>query len=72
MTRGHRLRTLGDLNETHHGRTVETGDLVGRLDGVIPLGPNVQLVLCIGGSRVFTDAMPATQHVEVHQKGQTP
>ena len=72
--RGHRLRTLADLGDAHLGRTVTIGDLTGVLAGVVPIGQTAQLALIVGGNRVFTDAMPADTHIEIHQKekGQVP
>ena len=71
---GNRLRTVGTLLDAHLGRTVTIGDLTGVLAGVVPLGQTTQLALIVGGSRVFTDAMPADTHIEIHQKqkGQVP
>lgn len=73
--RGHRLRALRALTETHLGRTVTLpGDpgLTGKLAGLIPLGDHYQAVLICGGARIFTDAMPGDTFVEVWQKGETP
>jgi len=65
---GNRLRTVGTLLDSHLGRTVTVTGLTGSLAGVVPLGPTVQLALVVGGSRVFSDAMPADTHIEIHQK----
>lgn len=72
MSRGHDLRTLGDLTNRHMGRTITIRDLTGRLDGLTPVGNRIGLTLNIGGRRVFTDALPATEHVEVHSHATCP
>lgn len=68
---GNRLRAINNLSDTHLGRTVTIGDPTGKLAGLIPVGRNVQAVLIVGGSRVFTDQMPGDTAVEVWQKGAT-
>ena len=68
-TRGHRLRRLADLGDTHLGRTITLTDgPTGTLTGVIPIGDRIQLALIVGGSRIWTDALPADTHVEIHQR----
>lgn len=63
--RGHRLILVRDLTSTHLGRQVDVRGLVGRLDGVIPCGDRVQLVLNVGGLRAETAALPAGEAVDV-------
>lgn len=62
------LVELVQRRETHMGRTVTIGDITGTLAGVIPVAGRVQLVLIVGAARIFTDALPADTHVEVHQR----
>lgn len=62
---GRRLRALSDLGDTHLGRQVTVRGLTGRLDGLVPVGDRITLTLCIGSARVFTDAFPADEPVEV-------
>lgn len=74
-TRGHRLRSIATLSNTHLGRTITIPgdpDLTGKLAGLVPVGGRVQAVLIVGGARIFTDAMPGDTFVEVWQKGVTP
>lgn len=56
---------LADLTERHHGRTVTVIGLTGRLDGILPVADRIALALTVGGSRVFTTAMPADTAVEI-------
>lgn len=69
---GNRLRAINNLSNTHLGRTVTVAGLTGKLAGLIPVGRNVQAVLIVGGSHIFTDAMSGDTAVEVWQKGATP
>lgn len=68
--RGNRLRTLADLGDRHLGRTITIRGLTGVLTGVIPVRDRIALALTVVGARAFTDAFPATEHVEVHQRHQ--
>lgn len=69
MSPGHRLRTVSELTERHHGRMVRVriadAEVTGVLCGSIALGNTVRLVLEVGGVRLFTPAYPADEAVEV-------
>lgn len=65
-----RLVYLRDIGTSHVGRTVTAAGLTGTLAGVIPIGDTYQLALIVGSSRVWTAALPADSHIEIHQKGQ--
>ena len=67
-TNGHRLRTLGDLTNTHMGRTVEVNGLTGTLTGLIPCGDHIALELRVGGSSALTAALPVGTCVEIWQR----
>lgn len=67
--------TLADLAtrfDTYHGRTITVRDHTGRLDAVTPLGTHIQLVLNVGGTVLYTDALPVGEGVQVHAKEHTP
>ncbi len=65
---GHRCSVTPPTS--HIGRTVTVADLTGTLTGLIPVGDTYQLALIVGSSRVWTAALPADTHIEIHQKGQ--
>lgn len=61
-----RLIHLADLSDRHMGRQVEVGRIIGELVGIRPIGDRIALTLLdVAGARIFTDAMPADECVEV-------
>ena len=63
--RGHRMKLLRDLGDTDLSKHIEVTGLIGVLEGIVPCGGRVQLVLNVGGARAYTAALPAGEGVEV-------
>lgn len=65
MNTSKRLHRLADLSDVHMGRMVQVEGITGQLVGSWNIAGRVQLVLIVGGSRMFTDALDEATEVEV-------
>ena len=63
-------RRLCDIKTAHvnEQRTVTVAGLTGQLTGVLPCRDQVVLALIVGGSRMWTDAMPEDTEIEIEGK----
>lgn len=63
-----RTKPLGQLGDTHMGRTVTIHGLTGTLTGLFPVNDTYTAALIVGGARAWTDALPADTPVTIHPK----